>query len=656
MKKIFYSIIFLLICVEGYSQGTTTDTTNYLLSDSWDDYTDWNLTNEGSSTILLTNFEGLNSDGITAEYALPASGGWVNMSIPLESTFTETNSVAFFIKSSTTNNLEIKFIDKDGTVFRNLVSLDNYIAEWKQVVVYLSDLEYAWGGDSKFDDFSSFDLAVSGNGSGTVWLDEIGIGKEGLASTFPSTFDPDSTLAGIGFAQRRTSEMETEDPLILEYLKFMQDISSVDQQLLPAQEDDQAQTFNNSLVAISFIIKDEKTRAERILDFYANATNTNNTDIQLQNFYYNGEARGFYQWVSLETKRAPEGTVDRWIGDMAWLLIACKNYEKKYNSARYDNLVEIIKELLISFFKETTNGGYVQSGWRKGDSYLHKPTGHHEGNIDCYVAFKLCNEDYYAQKIKNWLLDELDGKTDLPIDLYTWRVLAFGSSNAHLLNVPEYDFRYRKIINIDGEDVMGFYHGPDISIDNFWNDATGHIACAYIAFGDSLRGYFYANQLDKVIIERVIGNDTTHTIPYTLNKTGGYDWVDQNKGFVSCVAWYIFAKNKYNPFLSENFTNTFWESVNENDDDTFLKIYPNPFSLNTTINYLIPRNCQAKIEIFDLKGVKIKTLLNKKVLKGQYELNWDGMDNSGKKSLSGSYIVKLSLDWHSETQQVLLIK
>lgn len=377
--------------------------------------------------------------------------------------------------------------------------------------------------------------------------------SQGVTTEIKSTFDPDSTLPGIGFAQRRDSIMINEDPLILEYLKLIQDISSIDQKLLPSMEGDEAQTFNNSLVAISFIIKDERERAERILDFYANATDTNNTDIHLQNFYYNGEARGFYQWVSLKTKKEINGDVDRWMGDMAWLLIACKNYEKKYNSERYDNLVEIIKDLLISFFKETNNGGYVQSGWRKGDSYLHEATGHHEGNIDCYVAFKLCNEDYYAQKIKNWLLNELDGRANLPIDLYTWRVLAFGSSNAHLLNIPEYDFKYRKTISIKGDDIMGFYHGSDISIDNFWNDGAGHIACAYLAFGDSLRGYFYTNQLDKIIIEKVIENITTHAIPYTLNKTGGYNWVNQSNGFISCVAWYIFAKNKHNPFLSDTY-------------------------------------------------------------------------------------------------------
>ncbi len=37
------------------------------------------------------------------------------------------------------------------------------------------------------------------------------------------------------------------------------------------------------------------------------------------------------------------------------------------------------------------------------------------------------------------------------------------------------------------------------------------------------------------------------TLPYTANQIGGYEWVDLGKGNISVVAWYIFAKNGFNP-------------------------------------------------------------------------------------------------------------
>ncbi|MBU1065266.1 hypothetical protein KKC74_10750, partial [bacterium] len=92
-----------------------------------------------------------------------------------------------------------------------------------------------------------------------------------------------------------------------------------------------------------------------------------------------------------------------------------------------------------------------------------------------------------------------------------------------------------------------FYHGPDNTIENIWLDGVGQMACAFMAYGDKHRGYFYANQLDKMIFKKQINGKTVHAIPYTVNQTGGYDWVNPNSGFLSTIAWYIFAKNEFNP-------------------------------------------------------------------------------------------------------------
>ena len=649
MKTIFTIVLSFLLYSAANTQPVIekpTDTNQYLIIPSWDDYLKWNISQQSGSTAELSNYIGINTNGIALTYSFPSSGGWFDMHIPLMDTLTDAYPVVFFIRSAPTINdlLEIKFTDKDGSVFRKTVPLNEFSDKWTHIVVYLKDCDYAWGGDSEFNLFAGFSIAGSGNSSGSIWIDEIGIGIPGLSSSFVSPYDPDSTLPGIGFAQRRDLTMNPEDPLVVEYLKILQDISSISADLLPSQEDDQAQTFNNCLSAMAFITKDEKARAEKILDFYISATDINNTDITLQNFYYNGEARGFYQWVSINSRHAPPGEVDRWVGDMAWLLITCRFYEKKYNSDRYDNLVILIKNLLLEFYTEAEYGGYIRSGWRKGDSYLHEPEGHHEGNIDCYVALKLCGEDTVAQKIKIWLEHELAGKSNLPLDLYTWRVLAFGSDYAHLLNIPEYSFNYRKIVLVNGIQTMGFYHTADININNFWNDGTGHIACAYQAFGDKQRGYFYANQLDHLIIERVFGTDTCHTIPYTLNKTGGYNWVDPAKGFVSCAAWYILAKNGINPFMSENFTDILISGKSNGIENSVIRSFPNPFAESTTVAISLPGEALVTVEIYNLQGEKIQSLQNSRLKKGEYSFNWNGRNYQDYSYPGGIFILKVSFD------------
>lgn len=659
MKKTAYIILLSFFCFSALSQGIPTDTTNYLISGNWDTYSSWQFSKQdGATTGSIANYNGLNNDGIAFSYSFPSGGGWVNMELNLSSYSIDHPIVLFIHSSSGINDLELKFIDNDGSVFGVKTALSGYTDGWEHITVYLDNTDYWWGGDSDFDTPAKFSVALSGSvaGSATVYFDEIGIGKSGLPSSFLTTIDPNYALPGIGFLQRRDASIDPEDTLVLKYLKVMQDKSSAAGCMLPTYKGGtEAQTFNNSLVAIAYIAKNERERAERILDYYLNATDSSNTDLQKQNFFYNGEARGFYQQFLIATDR-DGGNSDRWIGDMAWLLIACKNYAYNHSSDRYDYLIRLIKDLFISFYKDVSVGGFVQSGWRDGDSYLHEPTGHHEGNIDCYVALKLCGEDYYAYKIKLWLDKELAGKTTLPLDLYTWRAMAFGAideSYVTLLNIPEYDFRYRKIINVDDVDVMGMFSVPDISIDNFWNDGTGHISCAFQAFGDIQRGYFYANQLDHLIIEQVYGTEITHGIPYTLN-TDGFPGVDPDVGVISCAVWYILAKNGCNPFLSDNFLNNVSDRILTNDTEVFqFKVHPNPFISSITINYNLSLPSFVSMDIYDIRGQRIRVLVNSYQSEGSYFVPWYGDGFDGRSVMPGIYLIRLSINNESKIQRVV---
>lgn len=354
-----------------------------------------------------------------------------------------------------------------------------------------------------------------------------------------------------------------ENLLILEYLKVMQDNTSPEKMILPSMEDKVGQTFNNSVVAIAFILKGEKERAERILNFYANATDTTNTDKTLQNFFYKGEARGFYQSMALVQvdNVKPFHTFnyqnDRWIGDIVWLGLACKYYQKKFNNSdKYSPLVNLIKNLLISFFEDKGTYGYVQSGWRKGDTSLHEKTGHHEGNIDCYAFLKLCGEETYAQKIKNWLDNQLYNtkNTSLPLDLYTWGAMSLGKQYGYLLQIPEDSTNFFiKKIQFNGKQITGFYSSPNILADVIWTEGLAHMSCAYSFIGNNFKASFYTYQLENMIFDRNAYNKINMALPYASAKKDGYDWVNTNQGFSSTCAWYILACNRFNPFTLQTY-------------------------------------------------------------------------------------------------------
>lgn len=635
------------------------DIPNYLMGENWDEVSLWRLYPDQDCTVELLPYSGCNGDGLEMNYALKPGKpgtGWVIISRDSITGFNERNPIALLLKSSSIDDIELKFIDNDGSVFGKRYSLNGRYKEWNSIVIYLNETNYWWGGiDSLFDNLSSFEIAVSGDSSGTLWIDEIGIGKQGL---LPGLFlDPYRILEGIGFKQRRDEDMIPEDYLVLEYLKLLQDSSSTDAKLLPSMEDNYVSTFNSALVSMAFMVKDEKERAERIFDFYADATDINNQDLTLQNFFYNGEARGFYQNISLKTYHAGSSE-DRWIGDMAWLLIAYKFYEKKYDYNKYSIIINLIKDLLISFYKEEGTGGYIQHGWRNGDTYLHEDHGHPEGNIDCYAALILCEENFYAQNIRKWLDSVLVGN-DLPLDLYTWRVLTYGKGYEDILNIPEYDFRYRKKLEVNNTEVMGFYPYPNIDINNIWIEGIGHIACAYLAYGEKERGYFYANQLDPLLFDRNIYGKNIKTLTYTVNKSGGFGWIDTTKGAISSDAWYILAKNGLNP-MSLTFTdiNTGIQKL-ENIIVKEFKLnanYPNPFNRTTKISYFLSHPAHVILKIYNTLGQEILTLVNERKFAGDFYIYWDGKNKSGHAMPSGVYFYRIKVGDFVKSYKMILLR
>lgn len=350
------------------------------------------------------------------------------------------------------------------------------------------------------------------------------------------------------WVSRRAQTMTPEDLGGLEFLRQVQDVSSPQRQLVPAMEDTNASTFNNAVVAMAFILKNDRARAERILDFYANAAlNPNNSDRTLQAFYYQGQARGFYQSVTLAgaNQYHNDGNVNRWLGDNAWLALAVKYYENYYASTRYNDLKTKLQSLFNAWFVDLGNGqGYVSSGWEHGDSSFNS-SGHREGNIDVYAVFNLLGDSTRAGKVKAWLNAQLGESKSAALDEYGWRYL-MAVESPFRLNYREYDSMLCKTVNRNGTDVIGFLltaHDDN----NIWLEGSAQMACAYFAAGFPARARYYANQMDYFLIPRTINGVSCKGIPHTANTSAGYGWVDVNRGFASTVAWYIFAKNQFNP-------------------------------------------------------------------------------------------------------------
>jgi len=84
--------------------------------------------------------------------------------------------------------------------------------------------------------------------------------------------------------------------------------------------------------------------------------------------------------------------------------------------------------------------------------------------------------------------------------------------------------------------------------------------------------------------------------------------------------------------------------------------YPNPFNPTTTINYSIVDAGRVRIEIFNIKGEKIRTLVDEGKNVGYHSTVWNGKDNNGKSVASGMYFYNMVTDEYHKTRKMLLIK
>lgn len=84
--------------------------------------------------------------------------------------------------------------------------------------------------------------------------------------------------------------------------------------------------------------------------------------------------------------------------------------------------------------------------------------------------------------------------------------------------------------------------------------------------------------------------------------------------------------------------------------------YPNPFNPDTTINFYLPVPGNVVLEVFNIKGQRIKTLINEHKEIGSHSVVWNGTDHIERSISSGVYFYRLSTGTNSIVRKMLLMK
>ncbi|OQY29974.1 MAG: hypothetical protein B6244_01565 [Candidatus Cloacimonetes bacterium 4572_55] len=146
------------------------------------------------------------------------------------------------------------------------------------------------------------------------------------------------------------------------------------------------------------------------------------------------------------------------------------------------------------------------------------------------------------------------------------------------------------------------------------------------------------------------------------------NWTDENiivPPSGSLTYYYVMTAVYENDFESEvsneTFVEVFTEGVEDPDVDSKVSFnvnqnYPNPIASHTTISYSIPETAPVSVAIYNATGQHVRSLVNKQQTSGDYEVSWNGTNDSGEIVSGGVYFYTVKAGDHIQSRQMVLLR
>ena len=112
---------------------------------------------------------------------------------------------------------------------------------------------------------------------------------------------------------------------------------------------------------------------------------------------------------------------------------------------------------------------------------------------------------------------------------------------------------------------------------------------------------------------------------------------------------------------SGNGSKLFDESAETNNSlfPTRFNLYPNrpnPFNPTTIIAYDVPVASHVTIEVINMLGQRVATLVDEMKVPGRYEVTWNAVDEQGYRVASGIYLYNMRAGDYIQTNKMILMK
>ena len=247
-------------------------------------------------------------------------------------------------------------------------------------------------------------------------------------------------------------------------------------------------------------------------------------------------------------------------------------------------------------------------------------------SLDCFEIFRKTDNNeftYLDSTSDDFYIDPL---VNLPDGNYQYKIRAKYSSGTS-------DFVISDTLHLER------FYNVTINTQNVNNEPISQVRMEMIGDDGLYNMEFYENSDDAGLIQ--LSNVFADEYVVTLAKTG----------FITLKDTILVDKDHKDFIFTLNSTAS--GSLGSPEITQLLQNAPNPFNPSTTIRFGLKERSRVRLVIYNAKGQKVKTLLDKIMNKGFFGARWEGKDNYSKPVASGIYFYELQYRNENEAKKIV---
>jgi len=98
------------------------------------------------------------------------------------------------------------------------------------------------------------------------------------------------------------------------------------------------------------------------------------------------------------------------------------------------------------------------------------------------------------------------------------------------------------------------------------------------------------------------------------------------------------------------------EEPSDIPESFYTRFGPNPFNPQLVVRFGLPVASRTRVDVFDVKGRRVKQLVDRHLTAGHHQMIWAGDDHSGRRAASGVYFVRVVSGEMDTTERVTMVK